>query len=348
MSIQINNYKNTFQFMRDYFLPLKFALIGSVITGSISLSGVVVEHIAMGHLSKIFEHAIEYGFYIPLLAGTIVGGFCGFFYGKRLQERDESMKKIRKLEAYKELDDARKKFITTVSHEFKTPITALNQSVKNLVKYKERLTEQQENQLLGILSSVSNHLSMMIRDLIIIAQIDEQHLKINKQMKNMYELLCTLLFEFDPQTKAKEIAIENQVDKDIEALIDPLRITQVFRIILDNAIRYSHSQSNVHITCKTNYSSHLTSPRKPGILFQIKDSGRGIHPKDIPLIFERFFRSNEVENIPGSGLGLSIAKEILRLHNGDISVESEYGKGTTVSVFLPNTKEKSLIEEETE
>ena len=182
----------------------------------------------------------------------------------------------------------------------------------------------------------------MIEDLIIIAQIDEQQLKINKQMKNMYELLCTVLFEFDPQIKAKEISIENQVDKGIEALIDPLRITQVFRIILDNAIRYSHSQSNIHITSKTDYSGHLASHKKPGILFQIKDSGRGIRPKDTPLIFERFFRSKEVENIPGSGLGLSIAKEILQLHNGKISVESEYGRGTSVSIFLPDAKEKSF------
>ncbi len=333
----------------EYFwLPLKYAFIGSVITGSISLFGVVVEHLAMGHLLMIFEHALEYAFYIPLLAGMIIGGFSGFLYGKRLQQRDELSKKIRKLEVYRELNKVQKKFVTTVSHEFRTPITVLNLSVNNLVEFKEKITEKEQNKLLDVIKSTSDQLSKMIKDLIIITRIDEQHLEINKQMTNLYELFCELLLEVDPLTQAKEITIENQVDKNIEAFIDPLKLTQVFRIILDNAIRYSHFQNNICITCKTNYNGHFTIPEKPGILLQIMDSGRGIRPEDIPHIFERFYRSKEVENITGSGLGLSIAQEILRLHNGDIYVESEYGKGTTVSVFLPDTNEKSLIEEETE
>ncbi len=74
---------------------------------------------------------------------------------------------------------------------------------------------------------------------------------------------------------------------------------------------------------------------KDGVLFQIKDQGLGISKEDLPLIFQRFFRSEQVSNIPGTGLGLSIAKELLKLHDGEVWAHSDYGHSSTFSIFLP-------------
>ncbi|MHA1376696.1 MAG: sensor histidine kinase [Promethearchaeota archaeon] len=75
--------------------------------------------------------------------------------------------------------------------------------------------------------------------------------------------------------------------------------------------------------------------RLDGVLFQIKDYGIGISEEDLPSIFQRFFRSEQVSDIPGTGLGLSIAKELVKLHDGEVWAQSDYGHGSTFSIFLP-------------
>ena len=139
----------------------------------------------------------------------------------------------------------------------------------------------------------------------------------------------------EPIGQEKNIDFEVYVDNSILLRGDPKRIDQVFRIIIDNAIKYSEENSKVEIKSFDNYQGKYNLNGKSGVLLQFKDSGRGISKEDLPHIFERFFRSSDVSEIAGTGLGLAIAKDIIEAHKGSIIVESELGKGTTFNLFLP-------------
>ncbi|GAH06802.1 unnamed protein product, partial [marine sediment metagenome] len=93
--------------------------------------------------------------------------------------------------------------------------------------------------------------------------------------------------------------------------------------------------SKVEIRAINNYEGKYNLNGNPGILFQFKDYGRGIPKEDLPKIFERFFRSSNVNEIAGTGLGLAIVKDLIEAHKGHFFVESELGKGTTFNLFLP-------------
>jgi two-component system sensor histidine kinase ArlS len=140
--------------------------------------------------------------------------------------------------------------------------------------------------------------------------------------------------------KDKNISIELSIDKSIILYGDKKKIDQIYRIFIDNAIKYSNHGNKIEITATDNYYGDFNKDNKNGVLVQFKDKGIGISKKDLPHIFERFFRSDQVSDTPGTGLGLSIAKELISLHLGSIYVESEYGKGSTFSVFFPRHKSK--------
>jgi signal transduction histidine kinase len=106
-------------------------------------------------------------------------------------------------------------------------------------------------------------------------------------------------------------------------------------------LKYSEKNSSVIVSAIDSYQGVYNIDNVPGALFQITDSGRGISEEDIPHLFERFFRSKEVKDLSGSGLGLNIAKEIVDLHSGHIFVRSSLEKGSTFTVFIPNQVEPS-------
>jgi len=126
-----------------------------------------------------------------------------------------------------------------------------------------------------------------------------------------------------------------KLKKVIVLFSDPQRVEQIIRILLDNAIKYSPSNSIIRLRISANYDGKLNPSSLDGTLFQVVDKGRGIPSTDLPNLFERFFRAGNVADIHGTGLGLTIAKELLNLHGGQIFVNSEVGIGSTFSIFLP-------------
>ena len=128
------------------------------------------------------------------------------------------------------------------------------------------------------------------------------------------------------------------VDENIRLKGDSKRMDHIFRIIIDNAIKYSTINSKVEIKALDNYNGKYNPEEKSSILIQIKDYGIGIPQKDLQHIFDRFYRSDQVKDITGTGLCLSIARELVHLHRGEIYVESEVGKGSTFYIFLPKNE----------
>jgi signal transduction histidine kinase len=169
----------------------------------------------------------------------------------------------------------------------------------------------------------------------LISRIDEKGLTLDLIEYNPLEIINEILYLMEPIGKEKNVSFEINIDNAIRLKGDPKRVDQIFRVILDNAIKFSKENSKVEISALKNYQGKYNLGGNPGVLFQFKDYGRGIPKEDISSVFERFFRSSNVNEIAGTGLGLSIAKDLIEAHKGNIFVESELGKGTTIYVFLP-------------
>ena len=243
-------------------------------------------------------------------------------YGMDITERKKAEERLSQL-------------ISTVSHELRTPITVLLMSMEYLTKHKDVLNKDLEEKLMDGISRNIQLLNDLADDILIVSRIDENRLELEWKEYKPLLIINDILYLMAPIGKEKNIDFEVNVDDNILLRGDSKRIDQVFRIIIDNAIKYSDENSKVEIKSIDSYQGKYNLNGNPGVLFQFKDYGRGISTEDLPRIFERFFRSSNVNEIAGTGLGLAIAKDLIEAHKGNIFVESELGKGTTFNLFLP-------------
>ncbi|MFX1338560.1 MAG: MASE3 domain-containing protein [Promethearchaeota archaeon] len=225
--------------------------------------------------------------------------------------------------------------ISTVSHELRTPITVILMSLDYLKNHKENITPELEQRLMDGISRNTFLLHKLAEDILMVSRIDEHRLDIDMVEYSPLEIVNEILTLMEQKGKEKGIIFEILINENIQLFGDPKRIDQIFRILIDNAIKYSEVDSKIEISAINNYKGKYNPNGIRGVLFQFKDYGIGISEKDIPHLFERFFRSEQVKEISGTGLGLSIARELTQLHNGEIFVESEFRKGSNFYVFLP-------------
>ena len=175
----------------------------------------------------------------------------------------------------------------------------------------------------------------LIEDILTLSRIDEGKAKMQWKEYQPFLLLTDILALMEPIGNQKNITFRVDVSENIKINGDSKKVDQIFRIFIDNAIKYSKEKNTIEIKAIDHYKGQYNPSAQDGVLFQFEDNGIGISEKDISFIFQRFFRSDQVSDIPGTGLGLPIAKELIELHNGGVYVESEYGKGTIFFAFFP-------------
>jgi signal transduction histidine kinase len=180
----------------------------------------------------------------------------------------------------------------------------------------------------------------LIEDILTLSRIDEGKAKMQWNEYKPSLILKDILTLMEPIGKEKNITFEVDFSEDIKLYGDSKKVDQIFRIFIDNAIKYSKERNNVEITAIDHYKGKYNANGRDGLLVKFEDNGMGISEKEISSLFQRFFRSAKVTDIPGTGLGLSIAKELINLHSGEVYVESIYGKGTSFFVFLPRIEKK--------
>ena len=247
---------------------------------------------------------------------------------------------ISNITARKKAEEKLEQFVSTVSHELKNPIAVLILSLNYVTKHRDEITKEQENKLRdGIMRNV-NLLNELVNDLLTLSRIDENKMILDWKKYSPLKIINDNLNLMEPNLKSKNISVDLDIDEDIILYGDIARINQIFRILIDNAWKYSKVRSTITIKAIDHYLGRYNSEGIDGTLFEFIDSGIGINSKDMPFIFDRFFRSSTVHHIPGTGLGLTIAKELIELHQGKIFVESEYRKGTNFLVFLPKFQSK--------
>ncbi|MFX0176916.1 MAG: sensor histidine kinase, partial [Candidatus Hodarchaeota archaeon] len=235
----------------------------------------------------------------------------------------------------KKAEESLERFVSTVSHELRTPISVLVMSIDYLKNHKESLTPEIEEQLKDAITRNISLLNELVEDILTLSRIDEKKVKLDWKEYNPSKVVNDILNFMQPLEKIKDKDFSINIEDNIKLFGDVKRIEQIFRIFIDNALKYSKENRKIEIIAIDNYKGKYNQKDRQGVLFQFKDNGIGISQNDIINLFERFYRSEQVSNIPGTGLGLAIAKELIKFHDGEVYVDSELGKGSTFSIFLP-------------
>lgn len=189
------------------------------------------------------------------------------------------------------------------------------------------MSTQDQKHYLSIIKEEADHVTGLVQDLFELAKMEKHNFIINTKQTNLYDLLKHIVAKIQPAYTEKNIHIIFSCPEDLVLLLDEQRFEQVILNLLNNA--YSHSEVNSKIFV-------MVTDKKESIQIIVKDEGEGIPEKDLPHIFERFYRvdKSRTRATGGSGLGLAIVKEIIELHRGSISVKSELGHGTIFTILL--------------
>ncbi|MGA9755515.1 MAG: ATP-binding protein, partial [Desulfobaccales bacterium] len=234
------------------------------------------------------------------------------------------------------LDEVKNGLISTVSHELKTPLTSMRLAIHVLLNEKLGPLSPQQMEILATARQDSDRLNRVIEDLLDISLIESGGAEIQLEPVNVENLVLQVAEKVRSAFLDKKITLHLDVAADVpQVLIDPTRFQLVFDNLLNNALKYTPSGGKVSIAARSKDSM---------VQFVVKDSGIGIAPEYLPRIFEKFFRVPGQDHI-GSGLGLTIAKEIVEAHHGTITVASQPRKGTkfTFSVQAVTERGTELI-----
>ena len=240
------------------------------------------------------------------------------------------------------LESIRQDFVANVSHEIKTPISAVKASVETIIDDPELVTEDGKR-FLNIISRQSDRLTAIIEDLLSLARIEEEGKLVEAELMptDINSILhaanetCTAL------AKERNTEIEIICDPTLTNLTNAPLLEQAIVNLLTNAIKYSQENTQVKMTGETT---------KREVIISVIDQGRGIEPKHLPRIFERFYRTDKARSreMGGTGLGLSIVKHIAEAHGGRVSVDSIFGSGSTFRIHLPKRSISELEENKQE
>jgi two-component system phosphate regulon sensor histidine kinase PhoR len=234
----------------------------------------------------------------------------------------------------RQLENMRRDFAANVSHEIKTPLTAIKGFVETL-RHNAVEDKAETQRFLGIIEKHVKRLTAIIEDLMHLSRIERQkETDLILARRDLKEVLQSAIAHCLDAARKKNIRIEFRSDQDLTALIDATLLEQAFVNLLDNAVKYSEAESVVEVS---------TFFKDEEVAIQVMDHGIGIPPEHLPRLFERFYRVDKARDRKwgGTGLGLAIVKHIVQAHHGRITVKSRPGEGSAFTIFLPKPKAPS-------
>lgn len=239
----------------------------------------------------------------------------------RLSKSFKDMKdKIEKTE------EMRRELIADVSHELRTPLTSINGFVQGIID--GIIEPENHREYMLLIQEETNRLICLTSDFLDLAKLQSGGIELHKERLHLFTLVEGVLIEFSNLAINKQLSMINQVTSQLYVTADPSALKQVLINIISNAIKYSTEEGQISVESEHDiYNVRLV----------VCDNGIGIAEEDLPHIFEKFYRSDRARNNEGksTGLGLSIAKNLVELNGGSIWAESTEGKGTSVIFTLP-------------
>ncbi|MGF1481982.1 MAG: ATP-binding protein [Cyanophyceae cyanobacterium] len=269
-----------------------------------------------------------------------------------LQAKDVELREA--LLTEKKLNQLKSQIITTISHEYRTPLAVISSSSGLLRQYRHRLDEQGQMKHLERIQRAVEHMTSLIGDVMFISQAECEKIQFNPQPVDLTAFVEDIIDEFNvdlscqcclkltsqrPPRSRTQGSFQKPGPPSLPAQqafwVDQKLLRQILTNLITNAIKYSPDGGTVSV-------SLLCEAEQ--MICKVADEGIGIPPEDQPYLFESFHRASNVDTIPGTGLGLAIVKKGVELHRGQITLESQVGKGTTFIVRLPNHAPTAMAE----
>ncbi len=247
--------------------------------------------------------------------------------GRDITERiklEESIKNA--LEDEKVLNEMKTKFISTASHEFRTPLTTVLSSAELLERYGRKWKVEKYNEHISNIKNSVDYLTQLINDVLTIGRAETGKMELNLKQLDFHEFCLAVIKEITPLTTNKHKISFRYLTEQKYFFLDEKLLRFIIRNLLINSIKYSPKGGKIEL--ETDYKENQ-------LIMKISDEGIGISEKDQKGLFEPFHRGSNIQNIPGTGLGLSIVKKSVELLKGKIEIESNLNYGSTFTIFIP-------------
>jgi two-component system phosphate regulon sensor histidine kinase PhoR len=235
---------------------------------------------------------------------------------------------FRDITQLRRVEEMRRDFVANVSHELRTPLSIFRGYLETLLENPKQ-PPAELLRIFEVMEKHSNRLNLLVEDVLSLAQLEEPKTRLTFTEIYLPDFLAAILRDWQKRFDAKLLHSSLDVPDDLPVIsADENRLQEVIYNLLDNAVKYSQPEGTIRLSAmRTDDSVRLA----------ISDEGVGISRRDLPRIFERFYRADKARSreLGGTGLGLSIVKHIAELHGGSVEAESELGRGTTISVILP-------------
>jgi len=237
-----------------------------------------------------------------------------------------------------ENEQARKNVLSNVSHDLRTPITAIRGYAELLLTSGQKMSEtQRENYLQNIIRRASQ-MERIISDIVDLTRLESGANEFQFTDVSISELLdeICMMYETDLANTKKRLTLDIPEDDLLFVRADPKKLSRVFENLISNAVNYTFEEAEIKVKAwRENADKELSEQT---VHITVSDNGIGIPENEIPMVFDRFYRAkNSGGNIKGTGIGLSIVKTIIDRHDATITVESTIGKGTTFHVTMKAT-----------
>lgn len=309
-----------------YDYGLRGAVVGGIVTLVINLGLLMVLNTG---------ESLSIGTWVGLLTIFAVGLVMGYVSDKDslLNEEIAKRQKIERdlrasLKEERSLKNFREQVTSMISHDLRNPLSVISLSTEMLLNYTDRMTPERQRERLWQIQAQVERLESLLDDLLIIgkAQAVQQHLHLSTV--DLVAFCTEIVEEMQEMDDGKHDITFSHDHLPITAQVDPRLMQRVFQNVLTNALKYSSERKPIEV-CLTRQG--------PAAEFSVKDEGIGISEEDLPNLFQMFSRASNVGDIPGTGLGLVIVKEIVELHKGQVQVKSVLNEGTTFTITLPLT-----------
>lgn len=272
---------------------------------------------------------------IPLAQPMLAIFLCYYFVipYRLIIENRRSWEYYQRNRILTQVEELKSNFLRLMSHDLKTPLAKIQGMADILRKEPDRLSGTQAKALDEIVNS-GDELEDFVSSILNLTRVESKDVKLQLHSRDINQILDQVIDRCSYLADRKRITITKEFEPLFSLKVDEDLMRQVFTNLLENAIKYSPEDRKVLVS---------TEDTQGGVLIQIADQGIGISQKEKSHIFDKFYRSRDLDhNVSGTGLGLYLARYFVELHSGSIQVESEINKGSTFSVFLPYELETHL------
>jgi two-component system, OmpR family, phosphate regulon sensor histidine kinase PhoR len=235
---------------------------------------------------------------------------------------------FRDITQLRRIEEVRRDFVANVSHELRTPLSIFRGYLETLLEDPKQ-PPGELRRIFEVMEKHSNRLNLLVEDVLSLAQLEEPKTRLTFTEIYLPDFLALILRDWQKRFDAKLLHSSLHAPDDLPVICaDEHRLQEVIYNLLDNAVKYSQPEGKIDLRATRNGDC---------VRLAISDHGIGVPARDLPRIFERFYRADKARSgeLGGTGLGLSIVKHIVELHGGRVEAESALGQGTTISAILP-------------